>query len=258
MKNEMMVFEGSNVEVFEFEGKVLFNSKDVGKCLGMEDSTVRKAINSMSEKQVMKLTNSIVKDFHFRKLHNTGENFLTESGVYKLVMRSNKPEAERFQEWVVDDVLPSIRKYGIYAKDDLLNDPDALFEVVSRYREERHARVLAEKTIEEQKPKVLFAEAVNASHTSILVGDLAKLIKQNGYDIGANRLFEWLRENDYLIKRKGTDYNTPTQKSMNLGLFEVKESVVTHHDGHTTISKTSKVTGKGQIYFINKFLAKEV
>ncbi|ENK0558530.1 phage antirepressor KilAC domain-containing protein [Clostridium botulinum] len=107
---------------------------------------------------------------------------------------------------------------------------------------------------EKNKPKVLFAEAVSVAHTSILVGDLAKLIKQNGVDIGAKRLFVWLRENGYLIKRKGTDYNMPTQYSMDLGLFEVKETSITHSDGHISISKTPKITGKGQIYFINKFM----
>lgn len=108
--------------------------------------------------------------------------------------------------------------------------------------------------LKEQKPKVLFADAVSTSHTSILVGDLAKLIKQNGIDIGGRRLFEWLRINGYLIKRKGTDYNMPTQKSMDLGLFEVKETTISHSDGHVTTSRTPKVTGKGQQYFINKFL----
>ena len=109
------------------------------------------------------------------------------------------------------------------------------------------------KQLQEQKPKVIFADAVTASHTSILVGDLAKLIKQNGFDIGANRLFQWLRKEGYLIRRKGTDYNMPTQYSMDLGLFEVKETSITHSDGHISISKTPKVTGKGQVYFINKF-----
>ena len=112
---------------------------------------------------------------------------------------------------------------------------------------------LTKKQLEEQKPKVLFADAVSASHTSILVGELAKLLKQNGINMGQNRLFEWLRSNGYLIRRKGTDYNMPTQYSMDLGLFEVKETSITHSDGHISISKTSKVTGKGQIYFITKF-----
>ena len=112
---------------------------------------------------------------------------------------------------------------------------------------------LLENKVREDKPKVLFAESVATSKTSILVGDLAKIIKQNGVDIGAKRLFSWLRENGFLVKRQGTDYNMPTQKSMQLELFEIKETAVTHSDGHISISKTPKVTGKGQIYFVNKF-----
>lgn len=108
----------------------------------------------------------------------------------------------------------------------------------------------------EMRPKALFADSVSASHTSILVGDLAKLVKQNGVEIGANRLFKWLRSEGYLIRRKGTDWNMPTQKSMDLGLFEVKETVVSHSDGHTSINKTPKVTGKGQVYFVNKLVEK--
>ena len=111
--------------------------------------------------------------------------------------------------------------------------------------------------LEEQKPKVIFADAVSVSKTSILVGDLAKILKQNGVDTGANRLFTWMRENGYLIRRKGTDYNMPTQKAMNLRLFEIKETVISHSDGHTTTSRTPKVTGDGQLYFINKFLGQE-
>lgn len=113
------------------------------------------------------------------------------------------------------------------------------------------------KQLKEQKPKVLFADAVSTSHTSILIGELAKILKQNGVDMGQNRLFKWLRDNGYLIKRKGTDYNMPTQYSMDLGLFEVKETSITHSDGHISISKTPKVTGKGQMYFINKFIENE-
>lgn len=120
-------------------------------------------------------------------------------------------------------------------------------------KEERHEKLKLQEKVEIDKPKVIFADAVTASKTAILIGELAKLLRQNGVDIGQNRLFEWLRSNGYLIKRKGTDYNMPTQYSMNLGLFEVKETSITHSDGHISISKTSKVTGKGQVYLINKF-----
>lgn len=129
--------------------------------------------------------------------------------------------------------------------------PDALRAYANEVEEHNKAKLL----IEEQKPKVLFADSVAASHTSILVGDLAKLLHQNGVkDMGQKRLFNWLRENSYLIKRKGSDYNSPTQKAMEMGLFQIKETVVSHADGHTSVNKTTKVTGKGQQYFINKFL----
>lgn len=147
--NNLMVFEGSNVEVFEFYGKVLFNPKDVAKILDMGDSTVRMAISKMTNKQVIKLTNSEVKDIDIRKLNNAGENFLTESGVYKLVMRSNKDEAEKFQDWVTDEVLPSIRKHGAYMTDDTieraLTDPDFLIQLATNLKEEKAKRVEAER-----------------------------------------------------------------------------------------------------------------
>jgi len=127
-----------------------------------------------------------------------------------------------------------------------------------KWIEEEKQRLMLAAKVEEQKPKVLFAEAIQASKTTILIGEYAKILKQNGVDIGQKRLFEWLRDNGYLIKRKGSDYNTPTQKSMELGLFEIKETPIHHTSGEISISRTSKITGKGQSYFINKFLTKEV
>jgi anti-repressor protein len=134
-----------------------------------------------------------------------------------------------------------------------LNDPDFIIRLATNLKEEKFKRIEAENKIELNKPKVIFADAVSVSHTSILVGELAKLLKQNGIDIGQNRLFEKLRTEGYLIRRVGNDYNMPTQKSMELKLFQVKETAITHSDGHVTISKTTKVNGKGQIYFVNKF-----
>lgn len=253
--NNLMIFEEQKVEVFEFEGKILFNPLDVAMCLDISEKTVKNHMSEMDKDEVVKLTNNSISPLTgFRKIHNTGENFLTEEGVYALIFKSRKPEAMRFQKWVTKEVLPSIRQYGMYAKEELLNDPDMLFEVVSRYREERNARVLAEKTVAEMTPKAVFADAVSSSQTSILVGELAKLLKQNGVDIGANRMFEWLRANGYLIKRKGSDWNMPTQRSMELELFEIKETTIQHNDGHISISKTPKVTGKGQLYFVNQFI----
>ena len=260
--NNLMNFEGHNVEIFEWNGQILFNPKHVGECLDLSDITVRRHIQTMNEKQVIKLTNSNVQNMNFRKLHNTGENFLTESGVYKLIFKSNKEKAEKFQDWVTDEVLPSIRKHGAYMTENTLEEaltnPDFLIKLATELKEEQSKR----KALEEEKklnaPKVIFADAVSTSKTSILIGELAKILKQNGIETGQNKLFEWLRTNKYLISRKGTDYNMPTQKSMELGLFEIKETSIAHADGHTSISKTPKVTGKGQQYFINKFLDNEV
>lgn len=184
-------------------------------------------------------------------------DFITEPQFYKLAFKANNETAERFQDWVSTDVLPSIRKYGMYATPEtaekLLN-PDTMIEILTRYKESQKQLQLQHDQIHQMKPKALFADAVSASHTSILVGDLAKMIKQNGVDIGARRLFNWLREHHYLISRKGADYNSPTQYSMERKLFEIKESTHINSDGVTVTTKTPKVTGKGQQYFINKFL----
>ena len=181
--------------------------------------------------------------------------FINESNLYKVIFQSRKQEAEQFTEWVTSEVLPSIRKNGGYiAGQETLSDDEliqkALLVATNKLKDK-------ERQLEEQKPKVLFADSVETSTASILIGDLAKLIKQNGHDIGQNRLFKWLRENDYLIK-SGERKNMPTQKSMDLGLFEVKERTVNNPDGSIRITKTTKVTGKGQVYFINKFLNRNI
>lgn len=255
MKNELKMFEGHEVEVFEFDGEVLFNPYHVGECLGLNNDAVRKAVSRMSEKQVVKLKNSDVTNCHFRKLHNTGENFITESGVYKLVFRSRKEKAERFTNWVIDEVLPSIRKTGGYiAGQENMTDSELMAKALLVARKQIKER---NKRIEEMKPKEVFADAVADSKSTILVGDLAKILKQNGVDMGSKRLFNWMRDNGYLIKRKGSDYNMPTQKSMELGLFVIKESVYTDYYGSKVVAKTAKITGYGQQYFINQFLGDE-
>ena len=176
-------------------------------------------------------------------------NGVNEPGLYSLVLGSRKPEAKAFKRWITHEVIPAIRKTGGYHIPQSPEEQMAQGLLAAQ-------KLLAEKDkrIEEMRPKEIFADAVSVSKTDILIGDLAKLIKQNGHDIGQKRLFSWLREKGYLIKRKGLDWNMPTQKAMELKLFRVKETVVTHSDGHTTISKTPKVTGKGQVYFVNKFL----
>ncbi len=185
---------------------------------------------------------------------------INEPGLYSLILGSRKPEAKAFKRWVTHEVLPDIRKHGGYLTPEKLEEallnPDTLIRLATDLKAERKKRIEAEKTIEQNQPKVVFADAVSTSKTSILIGDLAKLLKQNGYDTGQKRLFSELRDKGFLIKRKGSDYNSPTQKAMELGLFEVKETAITHSDGHVRISKTTKVTGKGQLYFINKLLQK--
>lgn len=257
MKN-LMTFENKPVEVFEWNGQVLFNPYDCGDCLGLEKSSIRNYLAEMNEKQSIVLTNSKVLNTDIRKLANRGEKFLTESGVYKLIFKSKKKEAEKFQDWVTDDVLPSIRKHGAYMTENTLEkaltSPDFLIQLATNLKEEQEKRRLLEEEKERNAPKVIFADAVSTSHTSILVGELAKLMKQNGIDTGEKRLFKWLRDNGYLIKRKGTDYNMPTQKSLELKIIEIKERTINNPDGSIRITKTPKITGKGQQYFINKFL----
>lgn len=183
---------------------------------------------------------------------------INESGLYNVILRSDKPQAKPFRKWVTSEVLPTIRKHGAYMTEETLEQaltsPDFLIKLANQLKDERAKRVALEQQAEIDKPKVIFADSVSVSTTSILVGELAKIIKQNGVDTGQNRLFSWMRENGFLINRKGTDYNMPTQRSMDMGLFEIKETSVTHSDGHVTVNKTPKVTGKGQVYFVNKFV----
>jgi anti-repressor protein len=182
---------------------------------------------------------------------------VNEAGVYKLVFTSRKPEAERFTDWIAEEVIPAIRKHGMYATpqtvEAMIQDPDTMIRVLQELKAERERRQALERKVEEDRPKVVFADAVEASHTSILVGDLAKLLRQNGVQIGQNRLFQWLRDNGYLIK-SGSSRNMPTQYSMERGWFEVKERAINNPDGSIRVTKTTKVTGKGQQYFINLFL----
>lgn len=186
--------------------------------------------------------------------------FITEGDVYRLIMKSKLPSAERFESWVMDEVLPSIRKNGGYiAGQETMTDDELLAKarmVANNKIAERDRIIEHQKAkIEYDRPKTIFADAVATSNTSILVGDLAKIICQNGVQIGAKRLFSWLRDNGYLIKRKGADWNMPTQKSMEMGLFEIKESTHINGSGSNVTTKTPKATGKAQIYFVNKFLS---
>lgn len=183
--------------------------------------------------------------------------YINEANLYKCIFQSRKPEAEKFQDWVYEEVLPTIRKHGVYATpqtiDNLLADPDNAIKVFQTLKEERQLRQIAEAKIEADAPKVLFADAVVGSKSTCLIGELAKIISQNGYPIGQNRLFQWLRENGDLGKH-GERYNIPNQQYVEMGLFELKKGVRSGNDGVMKVTMTTKVTGKGQSYFINKFL----
>lgn len=247
--NELQIFENSEfgtVRTVQFEGKTYFVANDVAKALGYKrpaDAVTAHCKGSVKH----------------RYLTDGGEQelkLIPEGDIYRLVIKSQLPSAEKFESWVFDEVLPSIRKHGVYAVDELLNDPDLAIKAFTALKEEKERNKALQADNDRMRPKEVFADAVATSHTSILIGDLAKLLKQNGVDIGQKRLFSWMRENGYLIKRHGSDWNMPTQRSMELGLFEVKESTVNNPDGSVRINKTTKGTGKGQQYFINKFLGK--
>jgi len=181
---------------------------------------------------------------------------VNESGLYSLILGSRKPEAKQFKRWITREVIPSIRKYGGYLTpektEEILLNPDTIIRLATDLKNEREARQALETKVEEDKPKVIFADSVVASKSSILVRELAKLLQQNGVKTGEKRLYEYMREKGYLIRKPGNDYNTPTQRAMQMGLFEVKKTVITHSDGKITVNTTPKVTGKGQMYFINK------
>lgn len=229
----------------------LFLAKDVAEWIeysktGKGAYDVSKMLNTVDDNE--KLSGTI-----FVSGQNREMRFLTEDGLYEVLMQSRKPIAKEFKK-EVKKILKTIRQNGMYVTEKLLDNPDLAIQAFTKLKEEREKRKALEIKIETDKPKVLFADAVETSKTTILIGDLAKIIKQNGVDMGQKRLFAWLRENGYLIKRNGADYNMPTQKSMEMKLFEIKETAITHSDGHISVSKTPKVTGKGQQYFINLFL----
>lgn len=246
--NEVQLFNFENHEVRSLllNNEPWFVGKDVADVLGYSNS--RKALNDhvdAEDKEVLTSRNVTLKN-----IPNRGITVVNESGLYSLILSSKLPSAKKFKRWVTSEVLPALRKTGQYQVKELSGQ-----ELMAKALIEAQSVLAAkDKQIEEMKPKALFADAVTASHTSILVGELAKILKQNGIEMGQKRLFAWLRENGFLIKRKGTDYNMPTQKAMDLGLFEIKEGSYVNGSGVNITTKTPKVTGKGQQYFINKFL----
>ena len=249
--NELKIFENAEfgqVRTTEVNGQPYFVGNDVAEALGY--SRPRKAISDHCKGALIRgiPTNGGVQK----------AVFIPESDIYRLIIKSKLPSAERFEKWVMEEVLPSIRKNGGYiAGQENMSDEElmakALLVAQNKIAERDLIIQKKNKQIEEMKPKTIFADAVSASHTSILVGDLAKLICQNGVQIGQKRLFQWLRDKGYLMK-SGASYNMPMQRYVEQGLFEVKESNIQNPDGSVRITRTTKVTGKGQIYFINKFL----
>lgn len=254
MNNQIEIFkneEFGQVRTVIINDEPWFIGKDVAKILDYNEPS--KAITRHID------DDDRIKHPITDNLGRTQESWIiNESGLYSLIISSKLPKAKEFKRWVTSEVLPSIRKHGAYMTDNALEkaitNPDFLIKLATELKLEKEQRKILEKEKRLNEPKIMFANAVASSKSSILVGELAKILKQNGVKIGGGRLFSWLREEGYLIKRKGTDWNMPTQKSMEQGLFEIKESTHLNGNGVNVTTKTPKVTGKGQQYFINKFL----
>lgn len=252
MNNEIQRFDfrGASLRTLTDEaGEPWFVAKDVCDILELGTEHLRR---DLDEDEVTEATN--LPNWQVGSNGGRVPLIISEPGLYKLVMRSRKPEAKEFQRWVTHEVLPSIRKHGGYMAGQERMTPEQMALASMRWLQSKVDEQA--KQLKAQEGKVLFANAVETARTSILVGDFAKILKGNGIDIGPRRLFAWLREHGWLIKAKGSSWNMPTQKAMDLHLFEVKETTVSHLDGHTTISKTPKMTGKGQTYFAKLFLSK--
>jgi anti-repressor protein len=237
--------EFGSIRTTKINNDIYFVGKDVADALGYVDTN--KAVSMHVDDEDKKLNDKTSPSFGQR-----GATLINESGLYSLVLSSKLESAKRFKRWITAEVLPALRRTGSYA----LNIPQTLPEALRAYADEVEQHNKTRALVEAQRPKVLFADAVSTSDTDILVGDLAKLLNQNGYAVGQNRLFEQLRNEGFLISRKGNSYNMPTQRAMEMGLFRIKETAITHSDGRVSLNKTPKVTGKGQQYFINRFIGK--
>lgn len=250
MKKEMMIFtndEFGNIRTLTIGGEPWFVGKDITDILKYRNGSrdINRHIDEDDRQKMMIFDGNQMKE----------TTVINESGMYALVLGSKLPTAKKFKRWVTSEVLPAIRKHGAYMTDekayDVTHNAAGLADLLQQAAEQLREKDVE---IERMKPKELFADSVAASRTTILIGELAKIMRGNGINIGQNRLFAWMREHGYLINRKGSDWNMPTQKAMDLGLFRVKETTINHADGSTTIAKTVKVTGKGQQYFINRFI----
>ena len=250
MQPRLFNFQGKNLNVVEKNGEVYFDAEQ--SAIGMGISQAKNGKTYARWERVQEYLHS----------PQVGKgDYITEPQFYELAIKANNQTARSFQHWVTNEVLPAIRKHGAYMTpqtiEKALLNPDTIINLATQLKEEQQKRKQLQEENKVMKPKATFADAVTTSHTSILVGQLAKILKQNGVDTGQNRLFKWMRDNGYLGKR-GSNRNVPTQYAMELGLFKTKENAVTHADGHTTVQITTKVTGKGQQYFINKFLKENI
>lgn len=241
-------FDGSGIRTLTIGDEPYFVGKDVAQVLGY--SNPRDAI----AKHVDAEDKGVAKCDTLGGQQN--QTVINESGLYSLILGSKLPEAKRFKRWVTSEVLPSLRRNGMYAMDELLDNPDLAINALQRLKEEREARRQLELQNAQMKPKALFAEAVETSSTSILIGDMAKLLRQNGVEVGQRRLFDWLRTNGWLMKT-GESRNMPTQKAMEKGYFEIRERTISNPDGSVRITKTTKVTGKGQVWLTNEFMGEQ-
>lgn len=253
--NNLQIFsneEFGQVRTAMNSGEVWFVGKDVAEILGYADPN--KAI-AMHVDEDDKLN-----DKSASSLGQRGGWLINESGLYSLILSSKMPNARKFKRWVTSEILPSIRKHGAYMTEQTLEQaltsPDFLIQLATKLKDEQEKNKALTEANNRMRPKEIFADAVMTSEHSILIGELAKLIAQNGYAIGQKRLFAWMREHGYLLKQGGS-YNLPAQRYVEAGLFEIKESSISNPDGSVRLTRTTKVTGKGQVYFINKFL-KEV
>lgn len=240
--------EFGNLRTVEADGAVEFCGKDAAVALGYANAN----------DALKRHCKGVVKRYPLQTPGGTQDiRFISEPDLYRLIAHSKLPNAQKFESWIFATVLPSIRKHGGYLTpekvEEALTDPDTIIRLATNLKEERAKRQELEAENRELAPKALFADAVAASDNTMLVGELAKLLASNGIHIGQNRLFAWLRGNGYLMKQ-GSWKNMPTQRSMDMGLFVVKETAITHADGHVTVSRTPKVTGKGQQYFVSRFL----
>lgn len=244
---QLFAYQDKRLRVVNECGEPWFVARDVCEILGIDTSQTRRldddekgmrSIQTLGGEQLMVCVN--------------------EPGLYNLILGSRKPEARAFKRWITHEVIPSIRKYGIYATpqtvEAMIQDPDTMIRVLQELKAERERRQALERKVEQDKPRVLFSQAVEASDTSILIGDLAKILRQNGINVGQNRLFQWMRDNGYLIK-SGSSRNMPTQYSMDRGWFEIQERVIQVPNGEPKVRTTTRVTGKGQLYFINRFIS---